>query len=121
MSSQKVNKRISSVMSRPHQKGGSDVEEGTTDPRIQEVLLAFSLAGLNRSDFFSRFFPLHRQIAAQLIDYFISIPSIDDFLKICAFGRDNINPNLFNYCFSAAILNRKDTADCLLMSPAVRF
>ena len=94
MSTQKVNKRISSVMSRPHQKGGNDVEEGNTDPRIKDVLLAFSLAGLDRSDFFSRFFPLHRQIAAQLIDYFISIPSIDDFLKICAFGRDNINPNL---------------------------
>lgn len=121
MTSQKVNKRISSVMGRPHQKGGSETEESNNNSQIQEVLLAFTLTGLNHSDFFSPFFPLHRTIAARLIDYFISLDSVDKLLEVCSYGRDNINPNLFNYAFSVAVLNRKDTTNVLLLSPAETF
>ncbi|XP_055326682.1 phenoloxidase 2-like [Sitodiplosis mosellana] len=121
MSSHKVNKRVGSVMSRPHQKAGLEDAEKNTDPQNQEILLAFTLTGLNRSDFFSQFFPLHRQIASRLIDYLISIDSVDKLLQISSYGRDFINPNLFNYCFGMAVLNRKDTADLLLLSPAETF
>lgn len=118
MSTQKVNKRLTSVMSRPHQRSGLD--DGNNIP-VNEVLLAFSLAGLDRSDFFSPLFPLHRQIAARLIDYFINVDSVDKLLEVSSYGRDNINPNLFNYAFSVACLYRKDTSDLLLLSPAETF
>lgn len=109
-------------MSRPHQKSGSGEGEENNDAQVQEeVLLALTLTGLNRSDFFSPFFPLHRMIASRLIDYLISVDSVEKLLQVSSYGRDNINPNLFNYAFSVAILNRKDTADVLLLSPAETF
>lgn len=121
MPSQNVNKRVGSVMSRPHQKGGFEEGEENNDTPIEEVLLAFTLTGLNRSDFFSPFFPLHRKIASRLINYLMSVDSVDKLLQVSSYGRNNINPNLFNYAFSVAVLNRTDTADLLLLSPAETF
>lgn len=119
MSPTRVNEEISAVMSRPHEQNGSDVD--TNDTKTGEIKLLFEKTGLSKTDLFSPFFPLHREIAAKLIDFFISTDSIDKLIKIAAYGRDNVNPNLFNYAFSVAILNRPDTGDVLLLSPAETF
>lgn len=104
---------VSNIMSRPNQPNAQQVDE--------EVQMAFTITGLDRSDFFSSLFPLHRIIAARLINYLISVPTAEDFKKASAWGRDNINPNLFNYAFTVACLNRSDTKDVLLLSPAETF
>lgn len=107
--------KMNTILSRPHQK--QTFEINFNNPRIQEIQLAFTLTGLSRSDLFSPFFPLHRIICAKLIEFFISIKSVDDLISIAGWGRDNINPNLFNYAFSAAILARPDTKNVLLLCP----
>lgn len=103
----------SDIMSRPNQPVAA--------LQSDQVELALNLTGLDRSDFFSSIFPLHRIVAARLIDYLISLKSLDDFQKASAWGRDNINPNLFNYVFAMACLNRSDAANMILLSPAETF
>lgn len=37
--------------------------------------------------------------------------NLDDLLSLAVYVRDRVNPYLFNYCFSIALLHRKDTQD----------
>lgn len=110
---------LTSVQSRPFEP--SDGNGYSDESNLHEAELAFALTGINKSDLFSSFFPLHRLIASKLIDYFISLDSVDSLTKAADFGRNNINPNLFNYAFSVAVLNRPDTKNIFLMSPAEVF
>lgn len=110
---------LTSAQSRPFEP--SDGNGYSDESNLHEAKLAFALTGINKSDLFSPFFPIHRLIASKLIDYFISLDSVDSLTKAADFGRNNINPNLFNYAFSVAVLNRSDTENVLLMSPAEVF
>lgn len=40
--------------------------------------------------------------------------SVDDLLTVAAYARDRVNPLLFNYALSVAILHRPDTKDLSL-------
>lgn len=113
MSSSSVPDSIKSILNRLYEC------EKNTDGFDQsyDVELAFALTGLERSDLFSPFFPLHRLIASKLIDYFISIDNLSDFEKVARYGREKINPNLFSYAFSVAVLNRSDMKNALLQLP----
>lgn len=42
--------------------------------------------------------------------------NVDDLLSVAVYARDRVNPYLFNYALSAAVLHRKDTADVKLPS-----
>lgn len=46
----------------------------------------------------------------------IGARSIDDFQSIAAYARDRVNPYLFNYALSVALLHRADTKDVELPS-----
>lgn len=118
-SSSSIADLITSVLSRPNECSVNSIEF----EQSYDVKLAFALTGLDRSDLFSPFFPLHRLIASKLIDYFISIENLSELEKIARFGREKVNPNLFSYAFIVAILNRSDTKNALLysMSPAKMF
>ncbi|XP_045454384.1 phenoloxidase subunit 1-like [Melitaea cinxia] len=61
------------------------------------------------NEHFSVFVPKHRQMAGKLIDIFMSMPELEDLQALCAYSQMRINPYMFNYCLSVAILNRKDT------------
>ncbi|XP_060806767.1 phenoloxidase subunit 1-like [Amyelois transitella] len=58
---------------------------------------------------FSLFVAKHRQMAGKLIDIFMSMRDVDDLLSLCSFCQLRINPYMFNYCLSVAILHRPDT------------
>ncbi|XP_053962923.1 phenoloxidase 2-like [Anastrepha ludens] len=58
---------------------------------------------------FSLFIPAHRRIAGRLIDIFMGASSIDDLQSVAVYARDRLNPYLFNYALSVALLHRKDT------------
>lgn len=116
--SKKVSEQLNTLLSRPQEKRGF---YESNDVAVQEIQLAFSLTGLSRSDLFSPFFPLHSLIASRLVDFFISLPTVNDLVSAATWGRDNINPNLFNYAFSAACLGRTDTKDVLILNPAETF
>nr|WGN96288.1 setae polypeptide [Ochrogaster lunifer] len=61
------------------------------------------------NDHFSLFVPKHRVMAANLIDIFMGMRDLEDLLSVCSFCQLRINPYMFNYCLSVAILHRDDT------------
>lgn len=101
---------ITSILSRPSEYLKSDEFDQNYDTE-----LAFALTGLARSDLFSPFFPLHRLIASKLISYFMSIKNLNDFEKMAEKKSIQI------YAFCVAVLNRSDTKNALLLSPAEMF
>ncbi|KAK9503579.1 hypothetical protein O3M35_010108 [Rhynocoris fuscipes] len=64
---------------------------------------------VNRRAPFTLFLPLHRQCAAKLIEIFMGVRSLDDFLATTVYCRDRLNPHLYIYALSVAILHREDT------------
>lgn len=74
--------------------------------QIPDMRIPMSLA---RGDQFSLFIPRHRRIAGRLIDIFMGLRSIDDLQSVAVYARDRLNPFLFNYAMSVALLHRPDT------------
>ncbi|KAL1490376.1 hypothetical protein ABEB36_013085 [Hypothenemus hampei] len=66
---------------------------------------------LPRDSNFSLFIPKHRRIAGRLIDIFLGVRNVDDLLAVAVYARDRVNPYLFNYALSVALLHREDTQD----------
>ncbi|KAG8035032.1 hypothetical protein G9C98_005455 [Cotesia typhae] len=64
---------------------------------------------LDRRTSFSLFIPAHRKIAGRLIDIFMGMRTVEDFLSVAVYCRDRLNPNMFIYALSVAILHRPDT------------
>nr|8JI8_A Chain A, TK receptor [Aedes aegypti]8JI8_B Chain B, TK receptor [Aedes aegypti]8JI8_C Chain C, TK receptor [Aedes aegypti]8JI8_D Chain D, TK receptor [Aedes aegypti] len=71
---------------------------------------------LGRQEQFSLFIPRHRKIAARLIDIFMGMRNIEELQSCAVFARDRINPYLFNYALSVALLHRRDTKNLDLPS-----
>ncbi|XP_050319431.1 phenoloxidase 2-like [Bactrocera neohumeralis] len=85
---------------------------------IPDLRVPMSLA---RDAQFSLFIPAHRRIAGRLIDIFMGVRSIDDLQSVAVFARDRVNPYLFNYALSVALLHRPDTKGLDLPSFAQNF
>ncbi|XP_038212997.1 phenoloxidase subunit 1-like isoform X2 [Zerene cesonia] len=58
---------------------------------------------------FSLWVPKHKEMATKLIDIFIGMRDVEDLQSLCSYCQLRINPYLFNYCLSVAILHREDT------------
>ncbi|XP_055691212.1 phenoloxidase 2-like [Lutzomyia longipalpis] len=67
--------------------------------------------GLKRHEQFSLFIPYHVKMAARLIDIFMGMRNVDELLSVAVYARDRLNPYLFNYALSVALLHREDTQD----------
>ncbi|CAG9771864.1 unnamed protein product [Ceutorhynchus assimilis] len=76
-----------------------------TIPPLGEIL------ELPRDSNFSLFIPKHRKLAGRLIDIFLGVRNVDDLLSVAVYARDRVNPYLFNYALSVALLHRPDTQD----------
>ncbi|CAB3366920.1 Hypothetical predicted protein [Cloeon dipterum] len=72
------------------------------------------LLALPRLGTFSTFVPRHRKLSARLITLFMEMRTVEDFFALAAYLRDRINPSLFVYAFSVAIMNRQDTRNVRL-------
>ncbi|XP_023951055.2 phenoloxidase 1 [Bicyclus anynana] len=84
----------------------------------------FTLARqLPRDAEFSTFLPAHQEMADEVIDELLSVPEnqLQDFLSTCVFARVNLNPQLFNYCYSVALLHRNDTKNVPIQNFAETF
>ncbi|XP_046738982.1 phenoloxidase 1-like [Diprion similis] len=66
---------------------------------------------LARTENFSLFMPSHRKMAGRLIEILLGMATYDDFLSASVFCHDRINPQMYIYCLSVAILHRPDTRD----------
>ncbi|XP_060525566.1 phenoloxidase 1 [Cylas formicarius] len=89
---------------------GDDAGERIPVKRISIPPLG-EILELPRDENFSLFLPKHRRIAGRLIDIFLGVRSVDDLLAVAIYARDRVNPYLFNYCLSVALLHRADTQD----------
>ncbi|XP_036327948.1 phenoloxidase 2-like [Rhagoletis pomonella] len=89
-----------------------------SDISIPDLRIPMSLP---RDAQFSLFIPAHRRIAGRLIDIFMGLRSIDDLQSVAAYSRDRVNPYLFNYALSVALLHRQDTKGLDLPSFAQNF
>ncbi|XP_053963742.1 phenoloxidase 2-like [Anastrepha ludens] len=88
------------------------------DISIPDLRLPMSLP---RDAQFSLFIPAHRRIAGRLIDIFMGVRSIEDLQSVAVYARDRLNPYLFNYALSVALLHRADTKGMDLPSFAQNF
>ncbi|XP_050510955.1 phenoloxidase 1-like [Diabrotica virgifera virgifera] len=91
-------------------QGGKIPVNTISIPPLGEIL------ELRRDENFSLFLPKHRKIAGQLINIFIGMRNVDDLLSVAVYTRDRVNPYLFNYALSVALLHRADTQDVDLPS-----
>ncbi|CAG4931483.1 unnamed protein product [Colias eurytheme] len=58
---------------------------------------------------FSLFIPWHRQMATALVNIFMGMKNLEELQSVAAYCQMRINPYLFNYSLSVALLNREDT------------
>lgn len=66
---------------------------------------------LGRQENFSLFLPKHQRLADRLIRIFMGVRNVEELLAVAAYARDRVNPYLFNYALSVAVLHRPDTKD----------
>ncbi|KAM8714393.1 hypothetical protein ACLKA7_014513 [Drosophila subpalustris] len=74
----------------------------------QKPNLAFANK-LGKKAQFSLFNSQHREIASQLIQLYIDAPNLQQFVSLCAFTKDRLNPVLFQYSYAVAVAHRPDT------------
>ncbi|KAF2892247.1 hypothetical protein ILUMI_13924, partial [Ignelater luminosus] len=74
-----------------------------TLPDLCEVL------ELDRYENFSLFIPKHRKLSGRLIGIFMGMRNVEELQSMALYARDRVNPYLFNYALSVALLHRKDT------------
>ncbi|XP_067015035.2 phenoloxidase 2 [Anabrus simplex] len=90
---------------------GAQSEPGATAVNIPSMSLPdLSLPKrLRRDELFSTFVPLHRKMAERLVEVFLGMRSLSDFITAAALTRDSINPGLWTFAMSIAMLHRNDT------------
>ncbi|XP_043651448.1 phenoloxidase 3-like [Drosophila teissieri] len=82
--------------------------------------LSFPMS-LGRTEQFSLMLKSHRQMAGHLIEVFTKLLSVEDLLSVAAYARDRVNPVMFHYALSVALLHRPDTQGLDLPSFAQSF
>uniref|UniRef100_A0A481MQJ5 Phenoloxidase n=1 Tax=Nipponaphis monzeni TaxID=196483 RepID=A0A481MQJ5_9HEMI len=76
---------------------------------------------LGRSQPFSLFNPYHSKMASKLIEYFMAAKNVDELLSLSVYCRDRVNPHMFIYALSVAMVHRPDTRNLTLPSHAEMF
>ncbi|XP_049767339.1 phenoloxidase 2-like [Schistocerca cancellata] len=64
---------------------------------------------LGRQESFSPFIPHHRRMATYLTETLVGMRSFEDFFSMSVYCHDRINPYMYAYALSIAMINRKDT------------
>ncbi|CAH0713851.1 unnamed protein product, partial [Brenthis ino] len=72
---------------------------------------------------FSVFIPSHRQMADEVINALLDVPEneLPQFLSTCVFAREKLNRQLFFYCYSVALMHRRDTNNIRIPNLAEAF
>lgn len=89
-----------------------------TDLKIPDIHFT---KDIGRREQFSIYIPLHREIACRLTELFMKCETLSDLESLAVYCRDYINPILFNYALTLAILHRKDCQDFLIPSASELF
>ncbi|CAH2093737.1 unnamed protein product [Euphydryas editha] len=72
---------------------------------------------------FSILLPAHQEMADEVIDALLAVPEnqLQDLLSTCVYARVNLNPQLFNYCYSVVLMHRPDTENIPIQNFAETF
>ncbi|KAJ8678886.1 hypothetical protein QAD02_014673 [Eretmocerus hayati] len=76
---------------------------------------------VKRRDPFSLFIPMHCEAASSLIEIFIGLRNMNEVMAFGAYARERVNPELFAYALSTALVHRRDTRDLTLPSHVEMF
>lgn len=85
---------------------------------VPDISLA---ASLDKRALFSVFNPFHRDAATNLINVLMGMGSLEDFQSALVYIQPRVNPYLFIYCLSVAVIHRNDTRNFRLPSHACSF
>ncbi|XP_065092363.1 phenoloxidase 8-like [Ochlerotatus camptorhynchus] len=69
-----------------------------------------------RNGNYNTFSPKHRNISGKLVQDFMNAPDPEILLSMASYARDRLNPLLFQYALTVALLHRKDTHDVPVLS-----
>ncbi|CAH1235221.1 unnamed protein product [Diabrotica balteata] len=105
----------------PRSDLNSNEEQKTVRVNYIELPSLTEITELGKNDNFSLFIPKHQKIAAKLTSLFMGMKTCDDLLSLAACARERVNPLLFNYALSVALLHRNDTKDLDLPSVVFSF
>ncbi|XP_063541091.1 phenoloxidase subunit 2-like [Cydia strobilella] len=102
---------------------GDDASEKIPVKQLSQVPQFDKARQLPVDSDFSLFIPLHQEYATEVIDALMRVPEnqLQDFLSTCIFARANLNPQLFNYCYSVALMHRRDTRNVPIQNFAETF
>ncbi|KAJ8973716.1 hypothetical protein NQ317_009310, partial [Molorchus minor] len=90
---------------------GENVEDHITITEIS-IPPMDHLMELKRDEAFSHFYiDKHRQLAGDLTSIFMGLRNTDDLMSVASYAREHINPQMFSYSFSVALLHRPDTKE----------
>ncbi|XP_049851220.1 phenoloxidase 1-like isoform X2 [Schistocerca gregaria] len=89
----------------------SDLTVGVEEVDIKPITLPniSTAMELDWKATFSIFLPKHQKCAAQLMEIFLGLETIDDFTSASVYCRERINPNLYVYAVAVALFHRPDT------------
>ncbi|KAG8229579.1 hypothetical protein J437_LFUL010170 [Ladona fulva] len=87
---------------------GGDTQVKIPVQNISMPDISFSMQ-LPRDENFSIFIPFHRDMATRLIEVFMGMRNYDDFLSASVYCRGRVNPYMYVYALSVAILHRPET------------
>ncbi|XP_067015385.2 phenoloxidase 2 isoform X2 [Anabrus simplex] len=91
-----------------------------TIPKVTTPDLSFVMQ-LGRREHFSHFIPFHRQMAGRLTKFFLDASTYEEFLSLAVYCRPRINPYMYVYALSLAIVHRPDTRNVRLPLHACLF
>nr|Q8I6K2.1 RecName: Full=Phenoloxidase 2; AltName: Full=Prophenoloxidase-II; Flags: Precursor [Holotrichia diomphalia]BAC15602.1 prophenoloxidase-I [Holotrichia diomphalia] len=103
-----VTDRFKNVAVEISNRFGEDDSETVTIDSVPLPDLADILT-LGREENFSLFIPKHRNLSAKLINIFLQAENPKHLLSIACYAHDRVNPYLFIYALSVALIHRKDT------------
>ncbi|XP_077295703.1 phenoloxidase 2-like [Arctopsyche grandis] len=87
---------------------GENASEHIPVKSVQSVNLG-EIEQLSRYDAFSIFVPKHRRLACALVDIFLGCTDTDNLISTSLYCKDRVNPAMYNYALSIAMLHRPDT------------
>ncbi|BES90425.1 Phenoloxidase subunit 2 [Nesidiocoris tenuis] len=103
-----VDDRYKPIYQELQSRFGTDNPERVT-VRASKLPNLSQIKQLDRRENFTLFIPRHRKFAASLIKIFMGAKDKEEFFSVATYARDQINPGLWNYAYSVALLHRPDT------------
>ncbi|XKL64183.1 hypothetical protein PGB90_004269 [Kerria lacca] len=110
--------KYTNIKDEPTSRIPPDVYEIKEVSNIPDLLIPKSLSN---KEMFSVFNEYHRSCAMKLVDIFLDAKNLDEFVSLAAYCKNVVNPYLYHYAFSIALLHRSDSKNIEVPSHCLSF